>query len=86
MDWNREAPLFADVVSAARRIIYLTRSPPEEEPEWVEFLERGMFHIFVAIFYLQAAPFEDPSFGSLFCLTWWVSWKDGDAFAFLGGA
>lgn len=35
-------------------------------------------------FYLQAAPFEDPSLGSLFCLAWWVSWEDGDAFAFSG--
>lgn len=35
--------------------------------------------------YLQAAPFEGPSHGSLFCLAWWVSWEDGDVFAFFKG-
>lgn len=50
MDCNREVSRFADVVSAACRIIYLTWFTPEEEPEWVGFLEREMFHVLVAIF------------------------------------
>ncbi|ODM18875.1 hypothetical protein SI65_05492 [Aspergillus cristatus] len=53
MDWNREAHLFADVVSAARRIIYLARFPPEEESEWVEFLEKGTFCVFIAVLVSQ---------------------------------